>query len=728
MYSNSSFLRYYNCIFCKGFLRCTSNPGFLQSSNPTAMKLLTAFFFLLIFFSLGSSTFKQHREGQISNLGKEISLNNPGLVKIPIESSRWYILAPAHLGIAALFNGITNESIHTGYAEFQQQYECIYPLDEGEAMTIQQIKMFDFTGSFEDTPAEIYALTTTGKKIPLATFTGNKYNLWVGPNPKTNVEGSAKFNLASPAADIRYICIRCTRNNLPTEIEFYGTYTNSPYRQPPLKEWNAPFRNALGMNGFEWDFVNPAVNSRKIAEEKYAAIKNFSGFRHYLDWERIEDREGKYTFNPCHYGGWDFDMMYERCKRDSIEVLACIKNLPKWMMKTYPVGLGKVDNAPLKFGSSRQEPSSYSALSKAVFQYAARYGSNNAVPVSLIKVDTKARWNGDPANTIKRGLGYVKYMECGNEMDKWWRGAEGFMNCYDYTVLLSAFYDGHKGSLGPDAGVKKADPNMQVVIGGLAFSDPSYVRGMIEWCRQHRGLRLDGTVDICWDVINYHHYSNDAAQSQSGSSVRGAAPELGGASTTAANFVNFSNKYANGMPVWITELGFDLNQGSPQKAVSIGGQSIEQTQANWILRSALVDLREGISRIFFYELKDFNISSSTKFASMGLTDSLHNRKLAMDYLYQVNGLIGKYHFKKTLQQSPAVDEYENKGAKVFAVWMPDEKGNTKPVTLSFPVAKSVVIYTPQKASDQLKMTTAPVVNGTVIITATETPVFVAEKK
>jgi endoglucanase len=90
------------------------------------------------------------------------------------------------------------------------------------------------------------------------------------------------------------------------------------------------------------------------------------------------------------------------------------------------------------------------------------------------------------------------------------------------------------------------------------------------------------------------------------------------------------------MPVWITETGFDINQGSPQKLIAIGSKSAAQTQADWTLRSALTFLREGISSLFFFELNDGNEGSATKYASMGLTDTLFKRKLAMDYLYQTN--------------------------------------------------------------------------------------------
>ena len=181
------------------------------------------------------------------------------------------------------------------------------------------------------------------------------------------------------------------------------------------------------------------------------------------------------------------------------------------------------------------------------------------------------------------------------------------------------------------------------------------------------------------------------------------------------------------MPVWITEAGFDVNQGSTQKAIAIGNKSALQTQADWCLRSSLIYLREGIGRLFFFELNDDNIYSGTRYASMGLTDSLFKRKPAMDYLYQTNQLLGLYHFKKSIQQLPVVDEYEHKEKLIYAVWVADEKGKTMPCSLSITNVDSVIIYRPAIGSEHLQSETKAVVNGKIELMATETPLFVAAK-
>jgi hypothetical protein len=643
--------------------------------------------------------------------------------KIPMEASRWYAVGPNVKSLEFLCNGQLDEDINTGFASFQTTYECIYPLNEGEEITIHSIKMYDYTGICRQ-PAQLFVVKEDGSQVNIGYFKGDQYQQWVGPHLQSQKAGPERFTLSYPIGSIRAVGIRCVENGLPAEFELYGQYKKPVNVSAGVPAKYAPTRQSLGINGFEWDFVNPKTDSRRLDTGKYNGIKNFTGFRHYLDWDRMEDSKGSYTFNPSHGGGWSYDLIYEACHKDSIEVLACLKNIPKWIVQTYPMGQQAADNAPLPFGANRLKPQSYEAIARMGFQFAARYGRNLAVPGELLQVNTRPRWTADPPNTVKKGMGLVKYIECGNEPDKWWREAQGYMNCYEYAALLSAFYDGHKGALGPAAGVKQADPSMQVVMGGLANSHTGYVRGMVEWCRLNRGYRSNGMVDVCWDVINYHHYSNQTASSQAGKAVRGTAPELGGVAQVANSFVNFSGEYLNGMPVWVTELGYDHHPESTQRAVPTAKTNVWQTQANWLLRSALVNLKAGINRMFYYELKDFNQHHATRFATMGLLDSQFNRRPAMDYLCQFNQLMGNYKYKYTRQSMPVVDVYENGEDQVYVVWVPDAKDTEMPFAISFLRTDAVKVFTPSIGQNKMIETIHPVSDALFQSIATETPLFI----
>ncbi len=261
-------------------------------------------------------------------------------------------------------------------------------------------------------------------------------------------------------------------------------------------------------------------------------------------------------------------------------------------------------------------------------------------------------------------------------------------------------------------------------MAGLASADPGYVQGMIDWCKEFRGYKPDGKVNLCWDVINYHLYSDNANSSQSGSSTRAAAPEVSAALNIAKEFVQLAHDQAYDMPVWITELGFDLNQGSPLKAIPIGSKSAIMTQADWGLRSALMYNRLGLERSFFYMQYDSNPYNPTQFASSGLIDSLRQRRPIADYLYQTKNLIGNYVYKETISQDPLVDRYELNGKSAYALMIPDEVGRTGNYTLTLSNINDIKIYYPKAGSDKMDSLSVTDSTNNFHLTVTETPIFV----
>jgi hypothetical protein len=645
---------------------------------------------------------------------------NPAVVgtKIPIDAKRWYQLNTVDNGLEGLFDGITDVSVETGWGKILSNYDAYYPLLSDEEMTLQSIKFYDWQGIIKDTPLTLSVITDQWQRIPVASFTGETYNQWVGPNPANN----GKFTLDTlPSGKIRYLVINSS-GSFPTEIELYGTYKASvkPVTLAPKRE--VKLKNGFGVNAFEWNFLG---NTGDVIEEaKIKPIKTFSGFRHYMDWDKIEHTEGSYTYNPTNSGGWNYDAVYERCKTEGIEVLACLQTIPPWLIATYPAADQDYDNVPVRYGKSFSAPSSYIEQAKAGFQYVARYGNNTLVNPALLSVNSKQRWTGDGINTLKIGLGLVKYIECGNERDKWWKGRKGYQTAREYAANLSAFYDGHKNTMGAGVGVKNADPAIKVVMTGLASASTDYVRGMIDWCKEFRGYNADGSVNICWDVINYHYYSNNSNASQNGIATRGTAPEVSNAGKVADDFVQLAHRELNDMPVWVTELGYDANQGSPYKAIPIGTKSEYITQADWSLRSALMYNRLGIDRGFFYELYDDNFPNPTQFASSGLINEDKTRKPVADYFYQTSQLFGEYVYKETLSKDPSVDRYELNGQSVYALYVPDETGRTVNYTLSMGNFNQANVYSPKVGSDTMNVVKMTANLGKLSLTLTETPVFV----
>ena len=490
----------------------------------------------------------------------------------------------------------------------------------------------------------------------------------------------------------------------------------------------------IGINAFEWDFLqNPddANQIDEIYEPHMPLIKTFRSVRHFLDWENMEQEEGKYTFNPAARGSWNYDLVYSRSKAEGIEVVPCIKDITPWLLKTYPTEEQDIENTPIAYRANREDPASYIALGRFAFQFAARYGSNKDIDSALVSVDSRQRWTEDPLNQVKIGLDLINYIECNNEPDKWWVGRYAEQSGREYAANLSAFYDGHQGRLGKNVGVKNADPNMKVVMGGLARADIQFVKDMVEWCRENRGLKSDGSVDLCFDVLNFHMYSNDNMDwlaPNASRTQRGKFPESTAMSAIAEEWTEYAETIGN-MPVWTTETGYDLGEESVQRAIPIGTKSARVTQADWILRTALLLARHGVERVFFYQLFDANdpydpdVDGDSPFARSGLMDEDGPRPSAY-YLRQFGRLMGDYQYRETLHYNPVVDRYELNNKSMYVLCVPDEKGREASYELDLKGAqKAIVRYFNPNGNEMIKEE-LPTDNGKITIRVTETPAIV----
>src|SRR5438067_4732842 len=62
-----------------------------------------------------------------------------------------------------------------------------------------------------------------------------------------------------------------------------------------------PLKNMFGINAYEWNFLqDPAKLNQHhtIYEDNMAIIKSFSAVRHYMNWNKLENTKGNYTYSP----------------------------------------------------------------------------------------------------------------------------------------------------------------------------------------------------------------------------------------------------------------------------------------------------------------------------------------------------------------------------------------------------------------------------------------------
>lgn len=489
-----------------------------------------------------------------------------------------------------------------------------------------------------------------------------------------------------------------------------------------LRKKKVKIKDMFGINGFEWDFYDKHY---EFDTAKFNLIRTFSGFRHFLDWERIEPEKGVFRFNHKPEGGWSYDEVYQKLHLDSMTLLLDLQVTPTWLVNTYPESKRQRDLPPVAYKADRNLPASYLEIAKAGFQIAARYGTNQNIDRKLIAVPKEKE-----APVI--GLGYVKYIESSNEPDKWWKGKDCEQTPEEYAAQLSAFYDGHKGKLGKGVGVKNADPNMIVVMGGIAKPDVGFVERMVEWCKVNRGYKKDGQVDLCFDVINYHMYSNDYTGwfASFRSKKRGVAPETNDMTKIANSFVDYVAKEKLQTPIWSTETGYDLGEKSVQRAIAIGNKSKELTQADWLLRLGLLYARLGIDRVFYYQLYDDNdpgTETTSPFGFSGLL-SKNKRRPAADYIYQVTKLMGNYSYYNTIHTDPIVDIYSNGNKKMYVLVVPDEVDRKENYQLDLGIGiKKALVYTLKPGANQMDVKEVSTDDGLLDVEVTETPVFIQAK-
>ncbi len=634
--------------------------------------------------------------GETVRFGNVIDVKATSIVgKIPYVPYWAYQNDKTSLVYAEFFDGNTVKNPNMGYSSMITPSDVVFAFPEQTNAYLTKIRLYDGQGS-TIYPTEFYAVDKNHTKRLLGTFNGSKYNTWL-EIPVNQSVSAIVMRLTSPGKGRG-------ATGMPSELEFIGSYT--PYTAPVAKMINYPFKGQTGVNSYVWYFNN-ARPADRVDPERAVKMKQFSWIRDYVDWQKIESRPGEYHFNWSLDGGWNYDAMYEYCNANGIEVVPCLKTVPKWFSDAnYPLAQREHENVPARWSDNpaellaiRENPDSYKQYADAVYQFVARYGYNK-VDTALLKISKVQLWKTATMNVKKSGLGYIKYIEFNNEPDRSWKGAKAFQTGREYGAFLSACYDA----------AKRADPNIKIVVAGIANTRSEYFRGIVEWSKEHGKKQL-------YDVLNIHAYSNTAGGEQYAGSKRGIAPELN--TKIRANLLELrqiSNEFLGDAEYWITETGYDVGN-TTQATIAIGDKNKRLVQADWILRSALLYSRLGVARTAFYQGFDdsgYRYDSTTTIQYM--SSGIGNRP-AGAYLKQTHDLMGEYTFKESISAYPAVDHYTHNGKSIYVGWVPNEIGDTKEYT--FNLTGNLFRHTLQQTGNV--MVKEPIGKT---VTLTETPIFI----
>jgi hypothetical protein len=409
--------------------------------------------------------------------------------------------------------------------------------------------------------------------------------------------------------------------------------------------------------------------------------------------------------------GWDWDAFFAGMKAAGVSAFPAVQGGVPWVNgSALPPAEGSATAA-----------ASYVAHGDTMFQIAARWGSTKVA-------DDKLKLK--PGQTRSSGLGTVQYFEDFNEQDL----VKSFTGDV-FAAMASADYDGDQDRLGATIGVKNADPNAQLVMGGLSgaydggetwlHSITTFLDAARTWSSKNRGGSFPA------DVLNVHYYSFGK-----GAPAPALSPEDDDVQGKLAAVVSYRDQYLPGKPVWWTEFGYDTYVNSPLHAPALGQNSAFIVQGQWLVRGLLAALAAGVERATLFELDDTctppEKACDTQFATCGLlTHPDSGKKPAWYFVATFRSRLQTMTYageEPSGQPDVKIFRFEDtqKPGGALVVWSPTSKGTGHAgYSLALPggtLAVSSVALVDKKANG---VETALIPEGsTVTLDVSETPTIV----
>ena len=491
-------------------------------------------------------------------------------------------------------------------------------------------------------------------------------------------------------ADTRYIQIIFKDAEAPYEMMVYGfqngdgdTIATSINKLPTIGDM-------IGMCGFVAAGGGYTPISSVSCTTVLREYHNF-GWTYSLSNYSLDKYLNKPTFFSNSWMG-NFDSEYASFRMARINVIPCIQ----WNLKENPLSY-KVDenNLPKTSDGSfikgdfwdKFNPHTYFTYADGMFTYAARYGSNKAS--SLIDIMLKRA-----SDNMNVGLGYIDWIELGNEPDGSWNGIHNYYSAYQLAALTSAAYDGHGRTMvssidgiGYHFGVKNADSNMGAAMAGVSAASREYITALCYWMKANRN---DGK--IAFDAFNVHNYMTKEIILPNGMTCYvGASPEESDIVGALSKIVELRNKYYPEKEVWITEFGWDTNQSyaTTTSAHAYGEYTGRQVQAMWLTRTYLLLSAIGIDKATMYMCEDVGAVENEavgKYATTGVIgfeydengNKIEVKKDSYYYLYTLKNTLGSYTFDSKVEaydENVLIYKYTTENGKTaYALWCKTSDG------------------------------------------------------
>lgn len=461
-----------------------------------------------------------------------------------------------------------------------------------------------------------------------------------------------------------------------------------------------------------------------------------------------------FRFHTSHLGS--IDQLLQGFKNYGIKTTFCLSNMPAAFRPVTTIHPGESKPVDPGFSTTNinhtTNPQNYKFIARLGYNLAARYGNNKNVDTQFIQLD--------PNEPLRVGMNLIYCLEIGNEMDKWWEGAQGYCNAQEMGAYLSALYDGDQGRLGAGFGIKNADPSIRVCVPSLAAgNNVTYMRDLTLYCDKTRGVG-----NYPWDDIGYHWYNTTGISqvSTDGGTSHGLQPEKGNLMPINKDWSDFRDEHCPAAEVILSEWGYDSHLGgaiSPDKNTQF---LRSRCQSYWLCRGFMCNQISGVDITNQYWFAnqggtrftdlDQNEPDPKQFLSSGLMDGVQdssdwNRFPLMPYWYVAafRKMLTKYQFSHSVMEAGVqmTDEviintnnnntvwaaaYTNyiDGTKLLVVWLDSSDLLAATVQVNV-IGDNVPISSIDGAeireSFDPVVTQNPVVNGSIDVIVNECPQF-----
>ncbi len=526
--------------------------------------------------------------------------------------------------------------------------------------------LIDLKGTYNITKLRVH----DGTGIPTINWyagtTPFNISLIAGPIP---LMGYDVFNEQNVTANgIRYIILEQIDNltRFPSEIEIHGSVVSKVLEPVAVIKPPVDVKQILGSNGFCWetpDVVGLFTNYRLFTE---------------LQWFFTDTK--KLMVSPANNGGVHFKNQLSAFKNRGVEPLVVLQNSPNYIMnKSATEHDGNYK--PIAWNvTDYNTASNWREIAEVYYKMGAYLGSRQ-VPITDLNFNTTPRWPNDEVNVAESGQNLAKWIEILNEPDKNWGNPvkEGYFSPYNLAALMSAAYDGHEGTLGK-AGVKTADPNLKIAMGGIYKLQVEYIKAMHEWAKANR---KDGKFPA--DALNFHHYNNTSSSGGQGAGTGSVHPEEGQLITQMQQVIDYRNKYLPNLEIWLSEWGMSTNLGNLKVPELPSYGTREDVQGAWMIRTYLALMKLNIERSYMYASEDEDdANNNSLFGGVGIFK--HNTLAKKKSYYYVSDFINLFksnNFKLKSDLSTAnvrdfVFEDVAKGKEMRFVWSPTGNETTVP--------------------------------------------------